>query len=84
MLDTRRHPHRPLRRGDEAGASGLHLEHPGNGVRQLHPWVGMAEGQGAVGQRFGAAIQRPRQAGQLGQAAMQRGGMSVWRHLLAL
>ena len=43
-------PHGPLRRRDEAPGAGLHLEHPLNGVGQLHPGMAVAAGQGAIGQ----------------------------------
>ncbi|MNX99518.1 hypothetical protein D3C86_1319710 [compost metagenome] len=80
---ARRNPHRTLRRGHEAPDAGLDFEHALDRIGQLHPRVAVAPGQGAIGQRFGTAIERSWQAGQPGNTASNTLVMSFRRHQLA-
>ncbi|MNQ86016.1 hypothetical protein D3C85_1011990 [compost metagenome] len=80
---ARRNPHGTLRRGHETPDAGLYFEHARNRIGKLHPRVAVAPGQGAIGQRFGTAVERSWQAGQPGNTASNTLVMSFRRHRLA-
>ncbi len=83
MFQLRRNPDRPLRRGEEAALGGMYAEHAADGVGKLYPGVPVARGPGAGAQAFGARVDRPWQAGEGGNRAVQFRRLSVHRHDLA-